>query len=313
MKKTHIVFLSGAIAVSATGSAVGSSAPQTSGHGSFSAKAYPERNDDFAWENDIVAFRAYGPQTRRNGEKSFGYDIFLKYPGKGLVLEELYAVQTNPANWAKVDSLGKIDPAAAKDFENSFTYHIDHGKGMDCYSVGATLGCGATALLEEGRLVMPWTYETVEVIADTPDSLVFRLDFPPAVAGCDTVTEHRKIRLDKATHLNYSEVYYDGLSSERKIAAGFPLRDNPARFSSSGDGIVAVADPTQGPDNGKALVGLLVPGGVEAVSEIDGHLVAVSTVAPGKPFRYYWGYAWDRTDITSLEDWVEYLRTGNQK
>ena len=228
MKKTHIVFLSGVIAVSATGSAVGSSAPQTSGHGSFSAKAYPERNDDFAWENDIVAFRAYGPQTRRNGEKSFGYDIFLKYPGKGLVLEELYAVQTNPANWAKVDSLGKIDPAAAKDFENSFTYHIDHGKGMDCYAVGATLGCGATALLEDGRLVMPWTYETVEVIADTPDSLVFRLDFPPAVAGCDTVTEHRKIRLDKATHLNYSEVYYDGLSSERKIAAGFPLRDNPA-------------------------------------------------------------------------------------
>ncbi len=313
MKKTHSIFLSGVVAVTASAGAIAPLAIHAAGDRSFSARTYPQRNDDFAWENDIVAFRAYGPQTRKNGEKSFGYDIFLKYPGKGLVLEELYAVQTDPANWAKVDSLRKIDPAAAKEFENSFTYHIDHGKGMDCYAVGATLGCGATALMKDGHLVMPWTYETVEIIADTPDSLVFRLDFPPAVAGQDTVTEHRKIRLDKGSHLNYCEVYYDGIPSERKIAAGFPLRDNPARFSSSRDGIVAVADPTQGPNNGKALVGLLVPGGVEDVAEIDGHLVAVSTVAPGKPFRYYWGYAWDRTDITSLEDWVEYLRTGNQK
>lgn len=99
-----------------------------------SGRVYPERNDDLAWENGLVAFRAYGPATQRNGERAFGYDLFLKYPDKGPVLERLYAAQTSARNWAVVDSLRKTDPDRAREFERSFTYHVDHGYGMDSAS-----------------------------------------------------------------------------------------------------------------------------------------------------------------------------------
>ena len=41
-------------------------------------KQYPERLDDFVWENDLVGFRAYGPALQAKGERGFGYDLFTK-------------------------------------------------------------------------------------------------------------------------------------------------------------------------------------------------------------------------------------------
>mgnify|MGYP001545592391 CR=1 FL=1 len=37
----------------------------------------PERQDDFAWENDKVAFRVYGPSSGGKGQVS-GVDAWLK-------------------------------------------------------------------------------------------------------------------------------------------------------------------------------------------------------------------------------------------
>ncbi len=125
-----------------------------------SGRVYPERNDDLAWENDLVAFRAYGPTTQRNGERVFGYDLFLKYPDKGPVLERLYAAQTSARNWAVVDSLRKTDPDPdrAREFERSFTYHVDHGYGMDCFAVGPTLGCGTA----KQSMLEPWRHPRIQ-------------------------------------------------------------------------------------------------------------------------------------------------------
>ena len=35
----------------------------------------PERKDDFAWENDRIAFRMYGPALEADGEISSGIDV----------------------------------------------------------------------------------------------------------------------------------------------------------------------------------------------------------------------------------------------
>ena len=40
----------------------------------------PERKDDFAWENNRVAFRVYGPALEATGEISNGMDFWLKGP-----------------------------------------------------------------------------------------------------------------------------------------------------------------------------------------------------------------------------------------
>lgn len=275
-----------------------------------SGRVYPERADDLAWENDLVAFRAYGPATQRRGEKAFGYDLFLKYPGKGPVLERLYGEQTSAANWAKVDSLRRVDEALAKDFENSFTYHIDHGYGMDCFAVGPTLGCGVAALALGDSICYPWCYDSVDIIENGPERFKAELVFAPVRIGADSlVTEHRLITLDAGTHLNRCEVWYEGLHEPCRIVVGFPVRSREAMASDSGEGIIAVADPTQGPDNGHIFLGAVCESPCNGAELLDGHYVLSSTLAPGERFVYNWGYAWNRTDIPDFDLWLDYLRT----
>ena len=47
-------------------------------------RQYPERVDDIAWENDLTAYRMYGPALQATGERAFGYDVWVK-SGKNLL------------------------------------------------------------------------------------------------------------------------------------------------------------------------------------------------------------------------------------
>ncbi|MDE5727936.1 MAG: glycoside hydrolase family 97 catalytic domain-containing protein, partial [Duncaniella sp.] len=275
---------------------------------SASGRIYPERQDDLAWENNLVGFRAYGPATRRKGEKSYGYDIFFKYPDKGLVVEELYSNQCSKANWAKADSLKKADPELAKAFINTFTYHADNGKGMDCYAVGPTLGCGASAILLGDSLVYSWCHESAEILESDTDRFRALLTYPAkAIGRAGNVVERRLISLEKDSYLNRCEVYFEGLEEPCEIAVGFPLRDDSEIKTDTKRGIVAYADPTQGPANGKALLGIVVPGGADRIETHDGHILAVKKIEPGSYLTYYWGFAWDRCDIRDMKQWSKYL------
>lgn len=271
-------------------------------------RLYPERADDIAWENDLVGFRIYGPATQAKGEKAFGYDIFFKYPGSGLVVEDLYRPETDPATWMKVDSLRAIDPALAEEFIKSFSYHIDHGKGMDCYAVGPTLGAGVAALMPADSIAFPWCYDKAEVLDNGPLRFTVKLTFAPVVIGNDSsVVEHRLISLDAGSHLNRTRVWYDGLTVPTSVTAGFPRRDDSASIADATAGIIAYADPTQGPDNGRALLGVYFPAGIREICERDGHILGITDYAPGDTLEYYWGFAWDKTDIKDPEEWKQYL------
>lgn len=272
-----------------------------------SGRVYPERNDDLAWENDLVAFRAYGPATQRNGERAFGYDLFLKYPDKGPVLERLYAAQTTARNWAVVDSLRKTDPDRAREFERSFTYHVDHGYGMDCFAVGPTLGCGTAALLAGDSICYPWCYRSVEILENGPERFMARLTFAPQVIEGDTVTETRVITLDEGSHLNRCEVSYEGLSREREVVAGFPIRSDGPWMADAANGILAVTDPTQGADNGEIYLGLVFRTQPCDTVTLDGHRLLKTTIRPGETFCYDWGYAWSRGDIPGFSEWADRL------
>lgn len=273
----------------------------------ISGRLYPQRQDDLAWENDIVAFRIYGPATRAIGERAFGNDIFFKHTGVGLILDELYAKATDSAMLSKIDSLRKTDREAARRLENEISYHIDHGKGMDCYAVGPTLGCGAAVLLEGDSICWQWAFEDARILENGPDRFRVVLKYPPVKVGNDSVRETRVITLDKESRLNFCEVSYDGLTHPVRIAAGFPRRGKPATYTNPSEGIAAITDPTQGSGNGMALLGIYIPGGCDKAMELGGHTLLVRTFQPGDTLRYYWGYAWDRTDIDSMGQWLRYL------
>src|SRR5574344_1551652 len=108
---------------------------------------YPQRVDDVAWENDLIAFRTYGPALQASGEKAFGYDVWLKYNTTKPVVKARYALELNPATKAEIARLKKVNPAAADSLQKATTYHVDHGNGFDCYKVGPTLGGGAAAII----------------------------------------------------------------------------------------------------------------------------------------------------------------------
>lgn len=273
-----------------------------------SGRVYPERADDIAWENESIGFRIYGPATQRRGEKAFGYDIFFKHPTERQVLEELYAAQTSQANWHKADSLRTIDKTLAEEFVNSFTYHIDHGAGMDCYAVGPTLGAGVAAIEKGDSICFPWCYERAEVTDNGPLRFRVRLDFVPVAIGRDTtMTEHRIITLDAGSHLNECLVWYDGLTDSVTTVAGFPRRDHSEAVTDAERGIIAYADPTQGPDNGKAMLGIVLGREPRETAEAHGHILVRTKIAPTDTLAYDWGFAWDRADIKSMEDWKAYL------
>lgn len=268
-------------------------------------RPYPERADDVAWENERVGFRVYGPSTQRKGERAFGYDIFFKHFNEEPVLPVLYKDETDPAVWARVDSLRAIDPKLAQDYIDSFSYHIDHGLGMDCYAVGPTMGDGVAAFIDNDSILFAWCYDTVEVLDNGPLRFTARFDFAPRIVGADTaVVEHRIVSLDRGAYLNRQHTWFDGLGASRRIGAGMPLRQG-ARMASGAD-YAAVTDSTQGPDNGMALLGVVMPG-AEASALVQNHNVVFKELAPSDTLTHYWGFAWDRENFGTLDDWGTYL------
>lgn len=85
----------------------------------------PEREDDFTWENDKVAFRVYGPSSGGKGQVS-GVDPWLKKVPYSII-----------DKWYAGFLAGK-------------SYHEDHGEGYDPYHVGDSRGVGGTAIWVDG-------------------------------------------------------------------------------------------------------------------------------------------------------------------
>ena len=291
-------------------------------------RCYPERMDDMAWENDLVAFRAYGPALQAKGERGFGYDLFTKYNTTEPILEAMYAKELDKETLAKIAELKKTDPKAAAELSRERSYHIDHGYGMDCYAVGPTLGAGVAALMVNDSIIYPWCYKNQEILDNGPLRFTVKLEFTPlTLKGDSTVVETRLITLDAGSHLNKTAVSYSNLKETLPIVAGIVLHEpDGAVVADAANGYITYVDPTTGPDNGKIFMGAAVPAVVKDAKTVlfsekekkernnaDGHVLAVSDYEPGSEYVYYWGFAWDKADIKTADAWNRYMADFAQK
>lgn len=285
-------------------------------------KCYPERLDDVAWENDLVAFRAYGPALQASGERGYGYDLFVKNNTTEPVLESFYAKELDKSSRTKIAGLKGTDPKAADELSNSISYHVDHGFGMDCYAVGATLGAGVAALMLNDTLIYPWCYKTQEILDNGPLRFTVKLVFNPLnVKGDTAVVETRIITLDAGSHLNKAVVSYSNLKETLPVATGIVLHDPAGSVTADAtNGYMTYVDPTTGSDNGKIFMGAAFPAAVKEVKAVlfpgwekvqrnnaDGHVLAVSVYEPGGDYVYYWGFAWSKADIKTADAWSQYM------
>lgn len=291
---------------------------------------YPERVDDIAWENDLVAFRAYGPALQATGERAYGYDVWTKYNTTEPVVEARYAMELNPATLAKIDSLRKVDPAAARKLRQSTSYHVDHGNGLDCYKVGPTLGGGTSALMVDDEIIYPYAYKIYKIHDNGPLRFKVELVYNPlTVKDNSNVIETRVITLDAGSHMNKTVISYNGLSETTPVATGLVLHepDGGNYKADASNGYITYVDPTDNAnaDNGKIFVGAAFPYPVKEAKALlfsdaerkdrgaDGHVLAISDYTPGSPYVYYWGSAWSKADIKDSASWNKYVADYAQK
>lgn len=253
------------------------------------ARLVPERADDFAWENDYVAYRAYGEalETLPGGAlTSPGFDVWVKNV-TDLVMDKRYK----------------------DDIENGISYHKDHGQGKDCYKVGVTLGGGASVPVVDGNLSFPATnFRSSEVLEQTPDKVVFVLRYPQWEAGGYKIALDKKITVEAGSHFCKAEDVYtfEGPSDQLCIAAGVVRHDVVAQSILWDRFAIWEKASDTGAEPEESCIGLAVimPGAETCGQEFDlQHTLCSKTVRSGETLTYWFGSCWEKADIPTAEDW----------
>lgn len=253
---------------------------------SFPSKTYArfitERKDDFAWENDRVAFRLYGPALVATDGPSNGLDIWYKRT-PNLVID----------SWYKADLAGQR------------SYHEDHGEGLDDYKVGPTLGAGAMAPHFEGKLLLNQNFEHQELLENGPLRTSFRLVYKELIVKGEPVSEERIISLDAGSQLSkITQVY--GNTKAMQVAAGFVKRSGASAVE-QGPGYVLYEEPATAKASG-VFLGLVRPDGWLTVKENEqGHVLALADYLPARSLTYYAGFGWEKYGFKERSAFKEYV------
>lgn len=290
-------------------------------------RLFHERGTEFGWENDRIAYRIYG------GGAAVGYDLFNKST-TDLMLDYWYASEQDKEMRNVTNQLkerGYTD--LAEQVYNAYCYHIDHGKGMDCYTVGPTLGAGADALLnKDGSLCMPKCYQNYEILDNGPLRFCTKLTYPAIDYEGQKIVETRIITLDAGSHFNKVCVNYEGLGGNPQIAVGIVVhKQNPSAFVlNKEDGYIGYEDlgdvgtysyiPKKYHDElakqmGKIYIGTLYTDKLTKTEFIPrengaatGHVFGIAPYVAG--YTYYFGSGWSKnpnTNFNSLTDWEAYI------
>lgn len=257
----------------------------------FTAKTYarfvPERLDDFAWENDKIAFRAYGKALEKTEGDAYGYDVWVKRTNK-LVLNDRYKRND---------------------------YHIDHGDGLDYYHVGYTLGAGNMAPYVNDTIRYSGNYHQWKVLDNGPLRSTFQLLYNSWNAGGIKVTAVKTISLDAGSQLNRIEtVYTFNDTKPMPIVVGIIRREKAGIIGlNEQQGIMSYWEPAFEKE-GTTAVGTILSTPAKKMWVNKEQLLTQTSVRNNEPIVYYSGAAWDKAgQITNSKQWQDYLDHFNQE
>jgi len=242
----------------------------------------PERKDDFAWENDKIAFRMYGKALEGTKENAYGIDVWVKRTDK-LVLNERYK---------------KAD------------YHVDHGDGLDYFHVGLTLGAGNIAPYINDSIWYAKNYRLWKVMDNGPLRSSFQLSFDEWDVSGRMVKMVKTVSLDAGSQLSRIEVNYSYSNKDSlPVVVGIIKRKEQGTiFLDEQNGIMGYWEP-QHPAHGTTGIGTVFLQSVVKMKVSNDHLLALLTANTDKPFVYYTGAAWNKAGIiTNAQNWFNYLQ-----
>ncbi|UTN02783.1 DUF4861 domain-containing protein [Flavobacterium bizetiae] len=257
----------------------------------FTAKTYcryvPERKDDFAWENDKIAFRTYGKALEKTEGDAYGYDVWVKRTSK-LVLNDRY----------------KRDD-----------YHIDHGDGLDYYHVGFTLGAGNMAPFVKDTIRYSGNYHHWKILDNGPLRSTFQLSYDTWNAGGIKVKAVKIISLDAGSQLSRIEnIYTFDDNNPMPVVVGIIRREKQDIIGlNEQQGIMSYWEPASEKD-GITAVGSILSTPANKMWVDKEQLLAKTSVRNNEPIVYYSGAAWDKAgQITNSKQWQDYLDHFNQE
>ena len=248
----------------------------------------PERKDDFAWENDRVAFRMYGPALAKENPSN-GVDLWIKKTEK-LIVDKFYN----------------------DDLNNKKSYHVDHGEGLDCYKVGHALGAGGVAPFVNDTLWVGNHYITQRVLDNGPLRTTFVLTYDNLPVGKQIYSKEITISLDAGSQLNKAVVSFDGDFTDIRVAAGIFLHQDPGNIktdiSAGYNAFGEIATSDAGVPAGRNYVATVIPDGkmIGSLKQQD-HLLAIAPYKKGERFTYYFGGGWSQWGFPTDEAWFEYV------
>jgi len=276
------------------------------------ARYVPERYDDFAWESDRIAHRAYGlALIPAEGTISSAPDVWIK-KDRGLIVDIMY---------------------------KTGHYHEDNGAFMDDYRVGHSRGCGGLGIWDGGKLYTSSNYRSWKLITTGPIRSEFELTYDAWDAGHGRkVSEVKRYSIDAGSWFTKAQSTF---SSEDKspltIGVGLAERachTNRVEFMADDKsegwmsywqpedkpkGIIGVAmvlprDSVEAftndaPDMPDSVLHAAVPQPTHEGYPPIRNLLAITRVKVGQPFTYYFGACWDRSgDFTNHLQWEDYVK-----
>lgn len=251
------------------------------------ARYVPERKDDFAWENNVVTFRAYGKTLEGTSEDAQGFDYWAKRTDE-LIIDEWY---------------------------RTGDYHADHGKGLDYYSVGQTLGVGDIAIYFDKQIHYTKHYRQYEILDNGPIRASFKLIYEPQEINGQKIGIEKEISIDAESQLSKINVrVHNATAATTPIVIGIAKRKeaNPVIAIDKKANFFAYWEPEQhGNITGTAL---LLPEVKKDFMDTPNQFLWSVTAKNNQSLTYYMGAAFNKAGkITSMDAWKNYLKQASEQ
>ncbi|MCR4031950.1 MULTISPECIES: DUF4861 family protein [Flavobacterium] len=259
----------------------------------------PERTDDYAWENNKVAFRTYGPVAQKMVED--------KVPG-GTLTSGIDA-------WLKKVEYPIINKWYEKTVNGTGSYHKDTGEGLDNFQVGDSRGIGGIAVNVDGKYYFSKNFISWKTITTGPIRTSFILTYADWDAKGNKITESKLISLDYGSQLSRFEVTITGTKT---VSAGLTLHDKKGVSETNlKEGWASYWEPI---DDSEIGMGLVIP--KASVVSFDNHITDEKelsnlygniAVKNGKAL-YYAGFGWKKgSPFQTKQEWEKYLSSFAEK
>lgn len=254
----------------------------------------PERTDDYAWENNRVAFRTYGPTAEKmivdgikGGTLSSGIDAWLKrveYP----IINKWYKKTT--------DGTG--------------SYHKDTGEGLDNFHVGVSRGVGGLAIKTDSTYSVSRNFISYKTIANGPIRTAFSLEYAPHIINNAEIKETKHVFLDYGQNLSG---YIIDISGTENVSVGLTLHKKDGETTTNKEeGWMSYWEPFFDSELGQGVVavkkGNLTGFKTYITEEKDKSNLYAHIKTSNNSVAYYAGFGWKKSgQFLNKETWNNYL------